>query len=71
MFFNRALSAFILPPGIFIFLGAVLFLLRNRRTSFIRRILIIGIPVLLYLLSIRPVEDLLLSPLNPATSIRI
>ena len=61
MFFNRAISALFLPPGLFISLGIILFLLRNRLSS---KLIIIGIPFLIYLFSIRPVEDLLLYPLE-------
>ncbi len=64
MFFNRAVSALLLPPGIFIALGVILFLLRNRVPSKIRMVLSLGLPLCLYLLSIRPMEDLLLYPLE-------
>jgi uncharacterized SAM-binding protein YcdF (DUF218 family) len=57
---KKTLTAFIVPPGIFLLLlAAAIFIVRKRFRSFL-----FGLLLLLYLVSIEPIKDLLLLPLE-------
>lgn len=68
MFFLRKLAtSLILPPGVFILILLFLaFFMRNKRIVFL---IAIGSALFLYLISIVPVKDILISPLEQSFSV--
>lgn len=62
--FSKLIAPFLLPPGIFLLLllAALIYIRRRRKRAALSLMWILGL--LIYLLSIRPVADALISPLE-------
>lgn len=67
-YLSKLISSFILPPGLFILPGVLLFFLHKKLSARFFRDFMLLMTCLLYLISIRPVSDAILRPLEQSYS---